>query len=405
MSDLAAPRAWRYVAVGEDGRRVSATVDAPDVAAAARALADKGLTPLSLDEAHAAASRAGRPGLGAAERLLVLRQLSLLLEAGVDLLEAVGATASGAEGGRGRAELDAVAGALTRGDPLAAALQAHAPGFPRYVYAMTAVGERTGRVGEVLGRAAEQMEGEDRLRRDVLNALTYPAFLLCAGFVAVMFIFTQVVPRFAAMIGERGASMPLASRLVLDIGLWANAHLPLVLAGVAALAAGALAASRSAALRLALYALARRAPLVGPVLTAREIVGWARLMAFSLSNGVQLLDAAALARDATPAGPFGEGLGRVEGELRAGVALDAALARHTLLRPMDIALLRAGQRAGALPRMLGFLADGYDGRLRDRLKRLTALIEPLAIGAISVVVGAVALSLVLALSTVYETIG
>ena len=405
MTDAAAPRAWRYTAVREDGRRVSASLDAPDAGTAARVLADQGLTPLSLDEAPAAADSTGGGGLRMAERLLVLRQLSLMLEAGVDLLEAVGAVGQGVERGRGRAELDAVAAALTRGEPLGDALTAHAPGFPLYVYAMTRVGERTGRVGEVLGRAADQMAYEDRLRRDVLNALTYPAFLLAAGFVAVMFIFTQVVPRFAAMIGERSAAMPLPSRLVLSVGLWADAHLPWVLAGAATLVVGGVAASRSAELRLAAYALARRAPLIGPVLTAREIVGWARLMAFSLSNGVQLLDAAALARETTPPGPLRDGLDRVEGELRAGVALDAALGRHTALKSMDLSLLHAGQRAGALPRMLGFLADGYDGQLRDRLKRLTALVEPIAIGAISLVVGAVALSLVLALSSVYENIG
>ena len=146
-------------------------------------------------------------------------------------------------------------------------------------------------------------------------------------------------------------------------------------------------------------------PLVGTVLRARETVGWARLMAFSLEHGVELLDASALARRATPPGPFRDGLERTEGDLRAGLALDAALARHTALTRMDLSLIGAGLKSGALPRMLGFLAEGYDGRLRDTLKRLTALIEPLAIGAISVLVGAVALSLVLALSSVYENIG
>ena len=405
MSDLAV-RSWRFTAVGADGRRVRDTLDAADAAGAARALAARGLTPLSLDEAQAAAAAGGGGGaLRFSDRVLVLRQLALMLEAGVDLLEAVRTVAAGLEGARGRAQLDAAAASLTRGEPLAESLEAHAPGFPLYVYAMTRVGERTGRVGEVMREAAEQMAYEDRLRRDVVNALTYPAFLLCAGFSAVMFIFTQVVPRFAAMIGERRTTLPLASRLILEIGLWSNAHVAWVLAGVAALVAGAILGAADPRLRSAIYAAARRAPLVGVVLRARETVGWARLMAFSLDHGVQLLDGAALARRATPPGPFRDGLERAEGDLRAGFALDAALARHTPLTRMDLSLLSAGQKSGALPRMLGFLAEGYDARLRDTLKRLTALIEPLAIGAISILVGAVALSLVLALSSVYESIG
>ncbi len=406
MTDAPALRPWRYTAVGADGRRVRDVVDAADAGAAARTLAARGLTPLSLDEAAAAGvGGGGARGLRFGERVSVLRQLALMLEAGVDLLEAVRTAAEGVEAPRGRRELETVASALTRGSPLAEALEQHAPGFPLYVYAMTRVGERTARTGEVLREAAAQMAYEDRLRRDVLNALTYPAFLLAAGFTAVMFIFTQVVPRFAAMIGERRTTMPFASRAVLEIGLWANGHLPWVFAGVAALGLGGLAAAADAGVRGGLYALARRAPLIGPVLRAREVVGWARLTAFALVNGVQLLDAAALSRTATPPGPFRDGLERFEQDLRTGLAVDAALARHTALTRMDLSLLRAGEKAGALPRMLGFLAEGYDARLRDTLKRATALIEPLAIGAIAILVGAVALSLVLALSSVYETIG
>lgn len=406
MSEAAALRAWRYTAVDAEGRHMRDVVSAPDAGAAARALSARGLTPISLDEAQGAGSVSPRSQpLRLSERLQLLRQLALMLEAGVDLLEAVETASQGLPAGRGRAELQGVSAALQRGEPLADALEAHAPGFPLYVYAMTRVGERTGRTGEVLREAAEQMAYEDRLRRDVLNALTYPAFLLTAGFCAVMFIFTQVVPRFASMIGERRAAMPWASRLVLEIGLWADAHLPWVLAAAAATATAAVATGRSAGARARAYDVARRAPLTGPVLRAREMVGWARLMAFSLASGVQLLPAAAMARAATPAGPFRTGLLRAEQDLRSGASLDAALGAHTRLTAMDLSLLRAGQRAGALPRMLGFLADGYDGVLRDRLKRMTALVEPLAIGLISLVVGAVALSLVLALSSVYENIG
>ena len=72
---------------------------------------------------------------------------------------------------------------------------------------------------------------------------------------------------------------------------------------------------------------------------------------------------------------------------------------------MDLSLLRAGQKSGAVGAMFGFIADNYEDRLRDRMKRLTALIEPLAIAFISLIVGFVALSLVLALSSTFEAVG
>ena len=80
-------------------------------------------------------------------------------------------------------------------------------------------------------------------------------------------------------------------------------------------------------------------------------------------------------------------------------------ARRTSLSAMDISLLRTGERSGALPRMLAVLAEGYDSRLRDLVKRFTALAEPIAIAVISIFVGVIVLSLVMALASLYDAVG
>jgi general secretion pathway protein F len=232
--------------------------------------------------------------------------------------------------------------------------------------------------------------------------MTYPGFLGFAGVAAIGFIFTQVVPRFATMIGDDRENIPAMSRWVLEAGEFANANLGVV--GVAALLlVGAIFfIVTNKAFRERAYTVAHGLPVVGDVIQSREIASWARLTAFALNNGVPLLSAAALARAAVPIGPFRQGLDLLDSDLRAGMTLDASLGAHTRLEAMDLSLLRAGQKSGAIGAMFGFMADNYEARLRDRMKRMTALLEPMAIGIISIVVGFVALSLVLALSSVYE---
>jgi general secretion pathway protein F len=318
------------------------------------------------------------------------------------LLEALETVAQGMTARRGQAQFMAMIAALRRGETLGQAFEVHAPGFPFYVYAMARVGEASGRIAAVLKDAAEQMAYEDRLRKDFQNALTYPAFLLSAGLLAVGFIFTQVVPRFGSMIGEDRSNVPALSRWVLDTGEAANANLPLVGMGLAGLVALAVVIATNATIRERAYVLAHGIPVVGSVIRSREIASWARLTAFALNNNVPILSATGLSRAAVPAGPFRAGLDRLEADLRAGIALESSLASHTRLEAMDLSLIRAGQKSGAVGSMFGFLADNYEARLRDRMKQLTALLEPLAIAMISVVVGVVALSLVLALSSVYE---
>lgn len=375
---------------------------APDEASLVRRLSAEGLTVLKVAPAAAPRGEGQNRPLRSGERVLVLRQLGLMLEAGVSLLESLETVAQGMQSRKGKDQFQAAIAALRRGDSLGQALEAHVPGFPDYLYAMARVGEASGRVAEVLKQAAEQMAYEDRLRKDFGNAMTYPAFLLLAGLGAVAFIFTQVVPRFGAMIGEDRSRVPAVSRWVLSAGEYANAHIGLIGLALGALVALAVVIATNPAVKARAYTLAHGLPVVGGVIQAREIAAWTRLTAFGLTNGVPILSAVALARAAVPIGPFRQGLNRLESDLKAGLTLDASLAAHTKLEAMDLSLLRAGQRSGAVGAMFGFMADNYENRLRDSMKRMTSLLEPAAIGAISLIVGFVALSLVLALSSVYE---
>ncbi|HRO32491.1 MAG TPA: type II secretion system F family protein [Brevundimonas sp.] len=397
MTDLP----FQYEAVGRDGLTMKGQVAAPDEAAAVRRLSADGLTVLKIAPAAVKAQGSDRD-LKPAERVLVLRQLALMIEAGVSLLEAMETVAQGIQANKGKAQFQAAIAALRRGDSFGAAMEGHVRGFPDYVYAMARVGEASGKIADVLRQAAEQMAYEDRLRRDFTNAMTYPAFLLFAGFGAVGFIFTQVVPRFGAMIGENRENVPAVSRWVLAAGEFANANLPIVGLALAALVVLGVVIATNPQVRARAYGVAHGAPVIGPVIQAREITAWARLSAFALNSGVPILSAMALSRAAVPIGSFRRGLDMLDSDLRAGVTLDASLASHTRLEAMDLSLLRAGQKSGAVGAMFGFIADNYEDRLRDRMKRLTSLLEPLAIAFISLIVGFVALSLVLALSSVYE---
>lgn len=396
------PQAFQYQAIDRQGAMSRGVLTAPNEAALVRRLSAEGLTVLKVSPAAAAQGAGQNRPLKSGERVLVLRQLGLMLEAGVSLLESLDTVAQGMQSRKGKEQFLAAIAALRRGDSLGKALEEHVPGFPDYLYAMARVGEASGRVAEVLKQAAEQMAYEDRLRKDFGNAMTYPAFLLMAGLGAVAFIFTQVVPRFGAMIGEDRSRVPTVSRWVLSAGEFANANIGVIGIGLGALIALVVVIATNPAIKARAYTLAHGLPVVGGVLQAREIAAWARLTSFALVNGVPILSAVALARAAVPIGPFRQGLNRLENDLKAGLTLDASLAAHTKLEAMDLSLLRAGQRSGAIGAMFGFMADNYENRLRDSMKRMTSLLEPAAIGAISLIVGFVALSLVLALSSVYE---
>lgn len=396
---------FKYTAVDRSGKQVRDVVRARDARAAARALIAEGLTPISVQETRAAVVGAGARNrdLNNGEKVAVLRQLALMVEAGVSLLEALETVAQGLVAAKGRAKIEAVIAALKRGEPFGHALETHAPGFPFYVYAMCRVGEATGKAAEVLAEAAEQMAFEDKLRRDFTGSLVYPAVLMSVGVGVVSFLLLKVLPSFKTMIAEN-AVLPFPSNMMfaLSDALIANPVPLIAVAGGAVFAI--VAALANAQVRMSIYTSARGAVLIGTILRARELTSWSRLLGFALSSGVNLLEAASLARQGAPQGPFRDGLDNFERDLKSGVDVAESLSRHTPLSAMDLSLLRAGQKSGTLPRMFIYIAEHYDGILRTRLKQLTALIEPITIGLIAIMVALVAVSIALAMLTTYDSI-
>jgi len=344
-----------------------------------------------------------RQGVTSGDRVLILRQLSLLARAGVELLDAL-ETVAGGMGGDAATELRNAAQGLRRGDRMAEAFAASAPGYPGYVYALISVGEASGALSRVLEDAASLMAFDERVRRDVTSALTYPAFLVTAGVAAVGFLFYEVVPRFSSMIGAGRGDVGGLAGFVLAGGEFFRANAIIILAALVATAFAVAAVMSRPEGRRALYDIAVATPGLGGLLGARERATWARIMSFALANGVGIMEAADLAGKSVPDGRLKRGLAAAARAIKTGKPIDEAYGEPGVLHRIDRSLLRAGQKGGQLPSMFGFIADRYEEALRDAIKRVTALVEPIAIGFVALAVGAVALGLVTAMSSVYESV-
>lgn len=395
---------FRYTAVDRTGRQVRDVVRARDTRAAARALASEGLTPLSLTEERAKGAGARDRDLNFAERVAVLRQLALMIQAGVGLLEAMQTVAAGVTAAKGRAKLEAAINALKQGDPLAQAMETHASGFPFYVYAMLKVGQATGRIPEVLREAAEQMAYEHKLRREFTGSLIYPAILIFVGVAVVNFMLLGIVPRFSDMIGEDRSGLNAISKTVFGLSDFVRNNFPFMLVVLFALIFGVGAILSNKRFRPRAYNAARGFPMIGGILRARELAAWSRMLGFGLDNGVGLLDAATLARQGAPQGQFSHNLEQFDRDLKAGMEVADSLSRHTELTAMDLSLLRAGQKSGTLARMFLYVAEGYDNLMRDRLKAMSAMIQPVTIVIIAIFVLGIALGVMMAMLSVYQSI-
>lgn len=398
-------RRFTYVAPDQTGRLATRTLYARDRADALRRLSEDGAAPLSLSDAEPATTLLGAQSISVDEASLVLRQLAVMIGAGVDLLEAIEAAATALDGRVISGQLRGVALALRRGDPFAAALATHAPSYPAYVLALLRAGEESGRLGQALDEAARQMKSEARLTRDIQNALVYPAFLVLSGALSVSFILYAVVPRFADMLGAARTDLDALSAFILALGMGFHQRAPLIVASVATFAVAVVAFARTADGKHILSRLALATPVLGPLLRARQHASWSRIMAILLAAGLDVLTATRTAADTLSDGPLKRGAVAAIAQLRAGRSVDQAFLSTNTLSPIEASVIAAGSRSGALPAMFEAIAQKSEEDTRDALKRFTAILEPLAVAIVAGFIGAIVVGLVSALAGIYETVG
>lgn len=403
-----APRRFRFRAIDASGVVVSDLLIADSRTDALHRLSATHRTVIGLQEvgeSDAGALLQLRPSITTQERLLVLQLLSVMAKAGVELLEALEIVASSLGNRPISAGLRDAAAGLRRGETLSKSIERSIPGYPLYVYALIRAGESSGRLGQVIEEAARQFEYEDRVRRDVSNALIYPAFLVCSGLASISFLFYVVVPKFSEMLSNANAHLSGLSAFVIGAGNAFHAHTVAIFGGIVVAILLLVMAARTRTGGQFLSELAHATPGLRVLLATRQRASWSRIMAIALGAGVGILDSASLAAASLPPGKQQSQALHSIPALRSGRPIDEAFVKAGVLAPVDASLVRAGQRSGALADMFRSVADRNENAMRDALKRFTVLVEPLAIALVASMIGAIVLGLVSALTSIYESIG
>ena len=395
---------FRYQAISTDGSQLDGTIAASDEREAHRELKRRGLTTLSIErtgDTRAKKGRTGRSGrVSQRDLITIVAEFSTLLQAGLPIADALSALAD-ATGKPSLAEgLEDISRRLKRGDRVPAAVRAGLPGLPEYAYLLIEAGDRTGQLANALKDTAKQLDYDEHVRQDLRQALTYPLFLVTAGIAAVAFILTVVVPRFSTMFGARFNELPLLSQAVMSAGLFANDNWQWLLVVAAISGIGIAAALRRPEVRMVISEAGLRIPVLGPWLLNIETARWANVLATLLANRVALMDALDLAGKSVGVRSLAERLEQVKRVVRGGAALSRALADYTPFDAAAIGLVRVGERAGNMPQMLASLGAMLDEQSRARMKRVLALIEPIAILMIGGIIGVFVTAIILAITSV-----
>ena len=358
-------------------------MDALDEADAHRQAVARGLRVLAIQAARFRGSRRTRLSLVAFSNELVA-----LLEAGLSLVEAIDALTEKERDESVRHLLEGLRRRLYEGQSLSVALGELPGSFPALYVATVRASERTGAIAEALRRFVAYQQQIDLLKKKLINASIYPAVLLAAGTLVLLFLVAYVVPRFSGIYEEIGGELPLASKMLMQWGRLLDAHGLAVLAGFLVSVALAGYGVRQPAFRAAIGRLFARIPAIGYRVELYQLARLYRTVGMLLRGGMPVVTAFEMTRGLLAAATRPR-LAAATRAVREGRSLTDALAAQALTTPVAERMLRVGERSGNMGEMMERLAGFYDEELSRFVDVATRLIEPAMMTAIGLVIGVI----------------
>ena len=398
--------AFTYKALDSNGRFVSGELEADGPADIRRRLEGMGYVPLETAPRKAQTAAAsgflsfGRD-LGQREITTLLRELALILRAGLPLVDALELLAGEERGARADVLRD-IGQAIGAGTTFHEALARHPRLFGEELVAVVRVAETSGSLETVLEGLAEDRMRNEQLVDKVSAALRYPAFLMVASVAVLIFLLVAVIPQFASVIRDFGGAKDGLARFILGTSDFVVANGQALAIGVAVVLLAGLLTWRSAAGRAAIMGRVARLPGLRGLIEMRRTILFCGNLSMLLRNGVTLSEALRVLADVP--GSAGAGFEEVIVSVRRGGRMAEALGRTGFLPPLAVRMLGVGEEVGALDTVARRTADFYDAKLSQRLDKLAGIVGPAAIIVIATIVGVLVVTILSALLSVNQLV-
>jgi general secretion pathway protein F len=397
---------FRYRALTQNGEVVNGTLSAPTAKEVAHRIEYLRLLPIETVEDKGTAAKSSsvsgffsRPS--PTEVTTFTRDLALLLRAGARLDDALELLAGDSDVGRLRPVVGKLRASVLSGESFAGALAEHPSLFPAMYVALVRVGEVSGTLDSVLEMLGTERARAELMRRKLTDAMQYPAFVLIAAVGVMLFFILFVLPQFSSVLQDFGAKSDSALSIFIKLSEFLRANAVTVTLGVALVVATLWWLLR----RPGTVAVISGIPGIANVFRYYRTSLFCRNLGILLASGLNLTATLRILIDIMAVTGSVATWTAAADRVRHGGKLSDALLASSNMPPMAIRMLRLGEETGQLPVLAARVAEFYEAKLQRSLDRIVGIVGPLAIIAISGVVGGLIVSVMTALLSVTQLVG
>ncbi|HHH75980.1 MAG TPA: type II secretion system F family protein [Phycisphaerae bacterium] len=322
-------------------------------------------------------------------------QLAVMLKAGINIRTAIGDIADQLENQKFKVMVTTVKNDVEAGKPFSEALAQYPKTFPSLFVNMVKAAELSGNLAEMLGRISATLSAQVETRSMVKGAMVYPAILGILAISATVFLLTWVLPKFAGVFKGKEDILPKPTKALLALSGFLRGYYQIILACLVSIVVAFKFAIGTSSGRVYWDRCKLKLPLLRKMFRAMYIARGLQTMGELINAGVPMLDTLQITSEVSGNCVYRDMWLDVKKAVQEGNKIAVPLRANPILPRNVIQMIAAGEESGNLGEVLSEVSDYYQRELKDTIKAVTSMLEPIMIVFMGVVVGFIAMSIIL----------
>ena len=334
------------------------------------------------------------------------RQLSVMLKAGVPLVDALDSVYSDKTNPLLKRTIEKVIDDVSSGMSLSKSMGKHPKVFNSMFVNIIKAGESAGVLDKVLFQLADFIAHDLKLRMGITQAIRYPSIVVGITILVGVFAVTYILPRFSTLFANTRIELPTPTRILLGINQFFTDYWQVVIAIIALLVLGTWRILNTKAGRYQWHKILLDLPVFGPIAQKMAISRFCHVLDTLDRTGVPILDSLEIAGKTAGNAFIEERLEKVHSDVEMGKKVAVSINTHAIdIFPNHVLkMIQVGEEAGAMDDMLKEIGDMTDAEVQDKVLKLTATLEPIITVVMGVFILTLALSIFLPIWDMYEAL-
>ncbi len=333
---------------------------------------------------------------------LTTRQLATLTKSGISLVESLTAIIDQTEKTDLKSALTDVRDQVNQGMSLSEAFGRFPKYFDHLFCNMIHAGEQSGTLELVLGRLADFIESQNKLRSKVFSAMAYPAFMVLMGSVIIAIMMVVVVPKVTTIFENFGRALPWYTEALIGMSNMMTDFWWLIFAVIGLAVYGFRRWKNAPQGKIKWHRFVLSAPIFGALAMMIAISRFSKTLATLLSSGVPLLTAMDITKGVLGNVVLEQVIVDASSSIREGESIAEPLKASGRFPPIVTHMIAVGERSGQLEEMLENVAGSYDALVESRIATLTSMLEPAIIVLMGAGAGSIAFAILMPLINMNE---